>query len=373
MRYMDIDGEVNSDAPRGAEAPNTSADERKDAGPASDDRSREVAKTGEDGAERAPGLPVISLLRLHDEAPPRREPPAKPARNLLLQGLAAGLGFAVLVGAGAAYERVGPASALAVKVEENEHLVSTVASLGARLDAIETSRARDEGAEAKRVLGEIKAGAAATRDVGQAVAQLAARVDKVERDQSARVDKLAERIDHDGAARIADLSARLDRLEKRPGTPVVAAVAPATPDHVERDLSARMDKLGERLDHDSAERFADLAARVDKLEKKAAPPTPVALAAPTPPKPTGVPAKPDVLVSNDPTGAIEKPKPMLRGYSVMGVRDGFALIEGREGAISVAAGDTIPGLGRVLRIERRGRDWIVVTSLGIIGGEGEPY
>jgi hypothetical protein len=36
-----------------------------------------------------------------------------------------------------------------------------------------------------------------------------------------------------------------------------------------------LDKLGERFDQDSSSRFADIAARLDKLEKKAAlPPTP---------------------------------------------------------------------------------------------------
>ena len=33
----------------------------------------------------------------------------------------------------------------------------------------------------------------------------------------------------------------------------------------------------------------------------------------------------------------------------------------------------IPGLGRVLRIERHGREWLVVTSVGVISGEGGPY
>jgi hypothetical protein len=32
----------------------------------------------------------------------------------------------------------------------------------------------------------------------------------------------------------------------------------------------------------------------------------------------------------------------------------------------------LPGAGRVERIERRGRDWAVVTSLGTIIGEGAP-
>ncbi|MGD0319835.1 MAG: nucleoside deaminase, partial [Nitrososphaerales archaeon] len=51
-----------------------------------------------------------------------------------------------------------------------------------------------------------------------------ARLDRVEHDQSARVDKLTDRIDHETAARLADLAGRIDKLEKKP--PAVVAVAP---------------------------------------------------------------------------------------------------------------------------------------------------
>ena len=33
----------------------------------------------------------------------------------------------------------------------------------------------------------------------------------------------------------------------------------------------------------------------------------------------------------------------------------------------------IPGAGRVLRIERQGGDWVVVTTLGVIAGGPGPY
>ena len=109
------------------------------------------------------------------------------------------------------------------------------------------------------------------------------------------------------------------------------------------------------------------------MEKKAASLTVAAVAPAPPPKPIPTPAKVDPGVSNETTASIEKPKPPLRGYAVIEVGDGFATIRGREGTISVAAGDMIPGLGRVLRIERHGREWVVVTSLGVIGAEAGPY
>ena len=64
---------------------------------------------------------------------------------------------------------------------------------------------------------------------------------------------------------------------------------------------------------------------------------------------------------------------LLRGYSIVDVRDGVAVINNRYGWQRVAPGALIPGAGRVLRIERRGADWFVVTSLGTIGGGPAAY
>lgn len=241
-------------------------------------------------------------------------PPARTFPSAAIMGVAAGVALLVLIGGAAVYERERHTAALTARSAEDGRIVSTVNSLRERLDAIESGRAREETADFRRVIGEIKAGASATRDVSSALTQLSARVDRIEHDQSARLDRLGERIDKEATTRFADLAARLDKLEKRPAAPVVAAVAPL------------------------------------------------------PPKQNPVPAKADPGLSNETTGAIEKPRPTLRGYTVVDVRDGFALIESRDGSQSVAPGDSIPGLGKVLRFERRGRDWVVVTSLGVIAG-----
>ncbi len=331
----------------------------------------------------SPKLDLISFFPASERAPRIEAAPPKAPRNFVAPGLV-GLALLFLLGAGAVYEQMHQSALLTAKVRQNEHLVSTVSHLTERLDAIEGARAREETADVRKLLGEMKLGASATRDVSAAVSQLTARVDHVERDQGARLDKLAERIDHDTSSRFADLAARLDKLEKKAASPTVAVVAPdhdASPRFA--DLAARLDKLEKKAasptvavvapDHDASPRFADLAARLDKLEKKAAPPTLAAVAPAPPPKPIPIPAKVDPGVSNETTASLEKPKPPLRGYAVIGVGDGFATIRGREGEISVGAGDIIPGLGRVLRIERHGREWLVVTSVGVISGEGGPY
>jgi hypothetical protein len=331
----------------------------------------------------SPKLDLISFFPASERAPRIEAAPPKAPRNFVAPGLV-GLALLFLLGAGAVYEQMHQSALLTAKVRQNEHLVSTVSHLTERLDAIEGARAREETADVRKLLGEMKLGASAMRDVSAAVSQLTARVDHVERDQGARLDKLAERIDHDTSSRFADLAARLDKLEKKAASPTVAVVAPdhdASPRFA--DLAARLDKLEKKAAsptvavvapyHDASPRFADLAARLDKLEKKAAPLTVAAVAPAPPPKPIPIPAKVDPGVSNETTASLEKPKPPLRGYAVIGVGDGFATIRGREGEISVGAGDMIPGLGRVLRIERHGREWLVVTSVGVISGEGGPY
>ena len=352
------------------------------------DASHEPEATAQGGeavrAEPAsPKLDLISFFPASERTPRIETAPPKAPRNFVAPALVA-LALLFLLGAGAVYQQMHRSALLAVKVRQNEHLVSTVSNLTERLDAIEGARAREETADVRKLLGEMKLGASATRDVSAAVSQLTARVDHVERDQGARLDKLAERIDHDASSRLADLAARLDKLEKKAASPTVAAVAP---DHDASsrfaDLAARLDKLEKKAasptvavvapDHDASPRFADLTARLDKLEKKAASPTVAAVARAQPPKPIPIPAKVDPGVSNETTASIEKPKPPLRGYAVIAVGDGFATIRGREGEISVGAGDMIPGLGRVLRIERHGREWLVVTSVGVISGEGGPY
>jgi hypothetical protein len=212
---------------------------------------------------------------------------------------AASLAAVVLIGAAAAASHVHALRIAAADEAMAAANASRLDAMSARMEALEASRSRDEIAGLKKLLAEIKAGAASARDVGGAVGQLTARVDRLEKDQSARLEKLGDRIDKDSAARLAEVTARLDKLEAK------ATVAAA-------------------------------------------------------------PAKPAAGVSYETTGAIDKPKPRLRGLYLAEVHNGYAMIDSPGGEFAVAPGDTIPGGGRVLRIERHGRDWVVVTTTGQI-------
>jgi hypothetical protein len=56
----------------------------------------------------------------------------------------------------------------------------------------------------------------------------------------------------------------------------------------------------------------------------------------------------------------------IPGWSVVDVRGGTAVLEGPDGVKMAAAGDTVPGVGRIDSIVRWGNRWIVATASGLI-------
>lgn len=230
-------------------------------------------------------------------------------------GLAAAvatLGFLVM-GAIVTHDHLTQSASVDSRAAETAKLAQRVDTLKAQVEALDAARAHETTAEMRKLVGEIKADAATTRDFGAQLQQISQRIDRTEHEQTARLDKLGDRLDHDVASRIADLAARVDRQEKRSASFVAGA--------------------------------------------SALPPAP-------PPRPTA--AASPVSVSNDITGSIGKPKAPLRDYTLEDIRDGMALVESPAGAFTVGPGDLIPGAGRVIRIERRGRDWAVITDIGVI-------
>ena len=83
------------------------------------------------------------------------------------------------------------------------------------------------------------------------------------------------------------------------------------------------------------------------------------------------PAPPDHIIA--PPVALRGEALMLRsgaplqGYALRGVEGGIALVDGPTGRLHLQAGMMLPGIGRVVAIERRAGQWMVVTQEGIIG------
>ena len=206
------------------------------------------------------------------------------------------------------------------------------------------------------------------RDLSAALTQVTVRLDQIEHEYGARLDKLSERIDQDSSSRFTDIAARLDKLEKK-------AALPATPASEFADVVARLDKLEKRVAVAAApaSEIADLTTRLKKLEKRAA----VAAASSAKPLPPATPKQSSLMASAEPSASNEiakpdNPGPLLRDYSVEDVRDGIAVVDSRDGPQEVAPGDFIPRAGRVLRIEKRGGDWFVLTSRGVIASGPAP-
>jgi len=60
-----------------------------------------------------------------------------------------------------------------------------------------------------------------------------------------------------------------------------------------------------------------------------------------------------------------EPRPIpIAGWTLHEVTNGTAVLQGPTGTWSVAAGDTVPGLGKVTSIVRWGNRWVVATSAG---------
>jgi hypothetical protein len=146
----------------------------------------------------------------------------------------------------------------------------------------------------------------------------------------------------------------------------------ASVEHTSKLGLAQFSKANDRLDKvEKAEleplaKLAKLSEQVEKLH--AAPPTPVAAAAPQP-------------APKDVTGSITPPAigpraadvknevgrlPTIEGWNLRDVANGGALIEGRQGIFEVYAGDLVPGLGRIDAVRRQDGHWVVVTSRGLV-------
>lgn len=132
---------------------------------------------------------------------------------------------------------------------------------------------------------------------------------------------------------------------------------------LEQGLDKRLATLSEAVaqsERDQSARLAGLTGLVDKkLQATAA----------VLPKPETKVEK--VETRSDPvqTGSLpDRPKSeTVDSWALRDVYDGVAILEDRRRRlVEVGAGDTVPGLGRVETIERRGRSWVVVTRQGVI-------
>lgn len=136
-----------------------------------------------------------------------------------------------------------------------------------------------------------------------------------------------------------------------------------------RTLEAALDALEtNRSNANAAARIDKLETRIGLLERTAIDRTPTGstkidrAAAPT----AGDDKRADMKAA-DLARKNAPAKLSIGGYVLREVYRGVAFVEGRDGVIEeVAQGDLLPGAGRVTAIARRGADWVVVTTRGVI-------
>ena len=186
------------------------------------------------GHEPPRSSPSRDLVVLVEPPEPRSasEPHVGPADRLFTSRLplaaAAALGVVIAVAGALVWEHRQQVDVLAARANETEALAQAIESLKARLDAIDAAKSRDDLADLRRSVGEMKSTVVSARDFNGALAQLAQRVDKLDHEEGAKVDKLSERVDHEASALTAGLSTRVDKLEKKIVAPVPAPLQPAS-------------------------------------------------------------------------------------------------------------------------------------------------
>jgi len=171
----------------------------------------------------------------------------------------------------------------------------------------------------------------------------------------AKLDSVDKR--SDGAER-GTLEAKLNSLDRK----IEANHADAA--NVAAQIEAKLEKndksMGRLEAAISAKSLAPSAAGNDaKASVK-----PVARVAPPAPAPASA-----ATANGANAKAADAAKP-IGDYTVREVQDGIALVQGRAGGLyEVGPGDRLPGVGRVLGVEKIGQKWVVVTESGRIDGQ----
>ena len=188
--------------------------------------------TASDSLDKARQNPVTSpfeVIPLADVAYRPPPPQAEKAKSRLLKPLLRGTGLALFAIFGVSVIYGSPL---------NWTFPSTKSqAIGGLSSAADVLKADLEAITGQSAREEERS---AMRDPRAALTQLTVRLDQIEHEYGSRLDKLSERVDQDSSSRFADIAARLDRLEKK-------AALPATPVSESADVVARLDKLEKRV------------------------------------------------------------------------------------------------------------------------------
>jgi len=129
-------------------------------------------------------------------------------------------------------------------------------------------------------------------------------------------------------------------------------------------LSDKVERLAASLQEPNT-KLSSLEERLDRMESRIV--TTLAGLTPKPDAPVAPPVTAAALREEAPAPKPVKSEP-VDGWVLREVYDGAALVENRNRRLyEVMPGGTLPGVGRIEAIERRGTRWVVVTDKGFIG------
>jgi hypothetical protein len=222
-----------------------------------------------------------------------------------------------------------------------QEMTEEIRALKANVEALRAAQSQS-GNDAAALEG-LKTGLDAVKaETGASIAELAGKVENMQRDPEAKLSQVIARLDrveHQIAAPIATapLGAASAPGMAAAGKPAQPAVAQAKPllenAHGQRKIGGRGDAF-------------------DPSKNPTAP---------------GVPRPLGSLAS-----AASTPQ-LITNWVVRDVYAGVAVVESPRGSMEVAPGELIPGAGTVKSIERRGGGWIVITSRGLIDSARDRY
>lgn len=178
---------------------------------------------------------------------------------------------------------------------------------------------------------------------------LKTRLNAVKTETSASIAELAGKVDHlqrEPEAKLSQIIERLDRMERQIAT-APAAPPSGAPAAKKQAQSGRGDAF-------------------DPAQNPNAPGAPHSLG-------SLVPAGSANPAAGRAPADGERNSRLITNWVVRDVYDGIALVESPRGSIEVIPGETIPGAGTVKAIERRGASWIVITSRGIVDSARDAF
>ena len=182
------------------------------------------------GRESGSASRELVLVASHPQTEFAPGPQAPPSQHRLSSSrfalAAAAIAVVVAVAGALIWEDRQQAGILAERARETESLAQTVKLLKVRLDAIDAAQSRDDLTDLRRSVGDMKSTVVSAREFNSALARLSQQVDKLGSEESAKVDKLGERLDREGSTLTAELSTRVDKLEKKIVAPISAPSQP---------------------------------------------------------------------------------------------------------------------------------------------------